>query len=89
MERDDLQTKLNEELEELRRMRDEMRVQAHLGKAEAKEVWERNEARLKDAEQKLEGVAHIAEDALEEVGAAVKLVLTEIRDGYKKIRSAL
>jgi CBS domain-containing membrane protein len=89
MDRNDLQTKLNEELGELRRIRDELRVQANLGAAEAKEAWERNEARFKDVEHKLGNLAEIAEDALEDVGEAVKLVFGEIRDGYKRLRDAV
>jgi CBS domain-containing protein len=89
MDRNELQTKLNEELDELRRVRDELRVQANLGAAEAKEAWERNEARFKDVEHKLGNLAEIAEDALEDVGEAVKLVFGEIRDGYKRLRDAV
>jgi len=89
MDRNDMKQRLHEELDELRRIRDELRVQANLGAANAKDAWERNESRFKDVEQKLEGLAHVAEDALEDVGEAVKLVFSEIREGYKRIRDSI
>ena len=38
---------------DLKRLRDELRVQAHLGKAEAKDAWSRLEASWPDIEEKL------------------------------------
>ena len=43
-----LEDKLSEELNELKRVRDEIRVKIHLGKAEARELWERSEQKLEE-----------------------------------------
>ena len=85
----DLQAKLDEEMEALKRVRDELRVQVHLGKAEAQELWEAMEHKWHEAESKLTRVARDAEEPLHEIGEAARSLLREIRDGYKQIRESL
>jgi hypothetical protein len=84
-----LEAKLSEEIEDLKRVRDELRVRIHLGKAEAKDLWEATEAKLQEVESKVRHVASQAEEPLHEVGEAAKLLLEEIRDGYHRIKAAL
>lgn len=85
----DVGDKLEQEWKALQRSRDELRVQIHLGRAEAKEQWERIEHRYQEAESKLKSIARESEAPLREVRAAAKLLLQEIREGYRQIRSAL
>jgi len=80
---------LTEELEELRRVRDELRLRIHLGKAEAKDLWEKSEAKLQELEAKLRSIADQAEEPLQDVGDAARLLLAEIKEGYHRIRAAL
>ena len=80
---------LAKEVEELKRMRDELRVRIHLGKAEAKELWEKTESKLHEVEGKLKSVSAEAKEPLHDVGAAARLLVDEIKDGYKRIRDAL
>jgi predicted transcriptional regulator len=77
------------EMEALRRTRDELRVQVHLGAAEAKELWERVEKKWHEAESRARHVAKTAEEPLQDVREAANQLLEEIREGYKKIRSSL
>jgi len=84
-----LEDKLSEELNELKRVRDEIRVKIHLGKAEARELWERSEQKLEEVESKLKFISDQAEKPLHDVREAAQLLLGEIRDGYKRIREAL
>jgi CBS domain-containing protein len=77
------------EMEGLRRTRDELRVQVHLGAAEAKELWERVEKKWHEAEARARFVAKTAEEPLQDVREAASQLLDEIREGYKKIRRAL
>ena len=84
-----VEEKLTKELSELKRMRDELRVRIHLGKAEAKDLWEATEEKLQQVESKLRSVAEQADEPLHDVGDAARLLLEEIRDGYHRIRSAL
>lgn len=77
------------EMEALRRTRDELRVQAHLGAAEAKELWERVEKKWHEAEARARHVARTAEEPLHDVREAASQLLDEIREGYKKLRRSL
>ncbi len=77
---------LEREFESLERMRDELRLQVHLGKAEAKERWEELESKYRDAEAKVRAAAA---EPIQEVGDVVRSLLDEIREGYRRIRDAL
>jgi len=85
----DVGDRIEEELEGLRRVRDELRVQMHLAKADAKELFEKLEHKFDEAEAKVKFVAKEAEGPLNDVRDAAGLLLTEIRDGYRQIRDAL
>lgn len=96
----DWSEKFEEEVEDLRRVRDEMRVQAELGKAEAKERWEalekkwdHFESRLKvvgrEAGHSASDVAKAAKSAGEAVGKEARSILDELKRGYKHIRDVL
>ncbi len=85
----DLGDRLREEFDDLKRMRDELRVRVHLGKAEAKELWEKLEHKFGEVEGKVKLVSRESREPLEEVGEAARLLVGEIRDGYKRIRDAL
>lgn len=74
---------------ELRRQRDEIRLQLHLGKAELREEWEALERKWEHLEERMEGVADEARDASREVGAAFGLVADELGEAYRRIRSRL
>lgn len=80
---------LKDLFETLKQERDELRVKVHLGKAEIKEEWDD----IEDKWDKLRGKAGVvfdqASDASQDVTAAAKLMLGEIRDGYKRIRRTL
>ena len=85
----DVGEKLSEEVETLKRVRDELRVRIHLGKAEAKELWNDAEAKLQELEAKAKSISAQAEEPLHDVGEAAKLLADEIGDAYKRIREAL
>ena len=85
----DLGEKLADEFEALRRVRDELRVQVHLGKAEAQDVWEKMERKFDEVEAKVKLVSRVAEQPVHDVGEAARALLREIRDGYRRIREAL
>ena len=85
----DLGERFADDLEALKQVRDELRVQAHLGKAEAKEQWERLERRWHELEAKLGAAEKQAKEPLENVRVAARLMLDEIREGYRKIKAAI
>ncbi|MDH3212166.1 MAG: CBS domain-containing protein [Myxococcales bacterium] len=85
----DLGEKLADEFEAIQRMRDELRVQIHLAKADARDLWERTERKLEEVEGKLKLVSKGAAEPLHDVAEAARGLLREIRDGYLRIRKSL
>jgi len=84
-----MRERLREMLDKLEQERDELRVRMHLGKAEAKEEWEKAEARIAELRAKLDRLGDEAEDVMEDVGAAAKILGEEIREGFGRIRRML
>ena len=80
---------VDEEVDRLRQTRDELRVQVHLGAAEAKDAWEH----LEDVWHRLQDRAHrvgdATQDAAEDVQNATRLLVDELKHGYEKIKGAL
>ena len=76
-------------MRELATLRDELKLQIHLGQAEARERWEHLEKRW----QHLEGRAHVLADAsresLDDIGEAGQQLIDEIREGYRGLKKLL
>jgi CBS domain-containing protein len=77
------------ELRDLRRIRDELRVQLHLGRAEARDLWEGLERSWHDLEAKMRVNRQRAEKPLEALSETGRRLVDEIRDGYQRIRKLL
>ena len=76
-------------IDRLRRLRDELRVQAALAQAETRERWDRLEDRWEDLEGRLERVGEASERASGDVKDALGRLAEEIGDGYERIREAV
>ena len=81
--------RLDELIESLKRQRDELAVQIHLGKAEAKEQWDNVTAKLDQLNREYEPTRHAVEETTENVFASLKLVAGEIQEGFDRIRKSL
>lgn len=77
------------ELDALRQIRDELRVQANLGKAELREAFEELEKRWVTLEGRIEAKGERAREDAEDVRQAVQLLIGEIREGYDHLKSRL
>ena len=80
---------LAEEMERLREMRDELRVQAKLGKAELRERFEELERRWHQLEGRLKLVGEGLREDGQDVREAAKLLAGELREGYEHLRKRL
>jgi len=76
-------------MDDVQRQRDELRLQLHLAKAEAKQEWEHLEVKFDQARAKMAVIGREAGKAAHEVGAALKLALEELRKGYDQVRKLL
>ena len=65
--------------DELRALRDEIRLELHLAGMEAKEAWKKLEPRIRDAEEKVE----------RSVTSATHAALKELTDSVREFRASL
>jgi hypothetical protein len=78
--------RLHEEIETLRQVRDEVRLQAELGRAEARDAWEGFEKQWHQLEGRARQLREASKEELEEIGAATRLLVDELREGYQRLR---
>jgi chromosome segregation ATPase len=81
--------RLEELITKLKQERDELRVQIHLAKAEAKDEWEELERKWEVVENKLAALKRETKDASKDIGAALGVLSEEIANAYKRIRKKL
>ncbi len=82
-------SRLQDEVEKLEQMRDELRLQAHLFKADMKDEWGNLEEKLSKIKGNLRPVQKAAEDTLEDIGEATGLLIDSVFDGFKRLRDSL
>lgn len=82
----DWKKRLDEEIEILEQTRDELKLQAHLGAAEAREVWAKLEKNWEHLESRLKRVGHATQESAEDIEEATKTLVEEIKAGYQRIR---
>jgi hypothetical protein len=75
----DLKTELKKSLELLRTLRDEVRVQLHLGGMDARRRWDEIEPRLASVEQAAKDATESSRAAVGEVIAALKELKTSLK----------
>jgi hypothetical protein len=76
-------------LADLERERDELRLQAHLGKAEARDHLAKAEQKLEELRQRARLVGGTAQDAAGNVETAAKALAAEVREGFSRVRRLL
>jgi hypothetical protein len=80
---------MNKAIQNLAATRDELRVQAHLLKMEAKNDWNELEQKWEKLQKDLEPTKEAASEASQNIAAAHSLLIQEISNGYSKIKEAL
>jgi hypothetical protein len=80
---------IKQEVTELRRIRDELRVKAHLGKAEARDRWQSLERSYEALESKAKRASQAAEEPLRQLEGDLRKIARDLRDGYRQIRDAI
>jgi len=89
MNTDTVNTTESASVSTLAQMRDELRLQSHLAKAEARAEWERLETRWKELERKRAVVETASAETRQEIGTAIKHLMNEIAEGYERIKRSL
>lgn len=81
----DMKTRIEDMLSELKQERDELKVKIHLAKLETSEEWQKLEGKLVKLESRVKQLGGVTAEASKDMGRAVKTLAEEIRDGFKKI----
>jgi DNA repair exonuclease SbcCD ATPase subunit len=75
--------------EKLKTERDEMRVQAHLARAEFREEWNEVEEKWQKVEQKLSRIQDQAIETTDEMQSSAEVIMEEISSAYDRIQRRL
>ncbi len=73
----------------LKQERDELAVQIHLGKQEAKEEWDKVQEKLQKMADDFDPVKDAVEESASNVFQSLKLVGEEIVESFGRIRSSI
>ena len=76
-------------LDALRQLRDELRVQVHLARADALDEWEKAEAKWHRVQSQLSMSETGAKKAAKDTTAAWRELVREMSDGYSRVRDAI
>jgi hypothetical protein len=76
-------------LEKIAQRRDELRVQMHLARAEARDEWEILEEKWHSLKRQLEPVEEASVETVKDLGSAARLLMEELWEGYGRIRNAI
>lgn len=85
----DAKEQLTKAVEYLKQQRDELQVQLHLAKADAKDEWVHLEKQWDEIHPKLEAAREEAGKTAESVSAALGLAIDELKKGYERLRNRL
>ena len=77
------------EIETLKTLRDELRVQLNLAGKEARDLFAKTETSWRELEARAEVVAKESRGALRDVGEAARSLIDEIQEAYRHIRKLL
>jgi len=72
-------------LEDLKQKRDELRVQMHLARAEARDEWEKAEQKWNDLQERYGEVKRETGEMVGKARTAVKILMEELGDAYERI----
>lgn len=84
-----MKSKLEQMKADIEQLRDEIKLRAHLGKAEAAGELERLEKQWDTFLNKYKPLAEEAEKTAENTGAALGVVADELKAGYERLRKLL
>lgn len=76
-------------LQDLARMRDELRLQLHLGSAETKSEWEKLEKKWQEIDRKYAPVRAAAAESGHDIREALEILFEQLKNGYQRIRKSL
>ena len=85
----DARSKIEETISALKQQCDELALQIHLGKAEAKEEFEAAKAKLDQMTADYEPLKNAVEESASNVFASLQIVGEEVLNSFERIRKSL
>lgn len=79
----------HEQFENLRRTRDELRLQVHLGVAQVREEWDRAEVLWTRLQGEVHRLGDLTEQPKKQLGEAAGALVHEVGIAYGRIRASL
>ena len=76
-------------LEDVQRQREELNLQMHLAKAEARDEWQALEQKWRELKPKFDAAGSEAMKSGENVLAGLQMTLEELRKGYERVKDRL
>ena len=73
----------------LKRERDELALKIHLGKEDLKDEWQKLDDKFAQLSSDYDPAKKAVAETADEVWQSLKLVGSELKDGFKRIRDAL
>jgi hypothetical protein len=77
------------ELALLEKARDELKLQIHLAKADAKSEWAKLETTWQRIQEQVQLTRNGTEQPMKDLGSAAKTLIDELRSGYARVREQL
>jgi hypothetical protein len=85
----EIKESLQRELDLLTQARDELKVQMHLAKAEAKTEWAKLENTWQRVQEQIQQTRSGTEQPVKDLGSAVRNLMDELKRGYARVREQL
>lgn len=76
-------------MQKIQQQRDELLLKIHLAKADAKDEWAEAEKKWEHLKAKTPEITRASGESMKDLGAAVKLVGTEILHSYERIKKII
>jgi hypothetical protein len=85
----DLKGLFQQELNRLAEIRDELRIQLNLAKADAQQEWDKLEVSWGRVQEELQRVATNTKEPVHNISASARQLLDELKLGYERVREQL
>jgi adenylate cyclase len=82
----EIRERIENEMKGLRTIRDDLRVRLHLGQREVRDQWEKLERTWQHVEAKTKVLREESKESMEDVEEAARLLVDEIREGYRNLK---
>lgn len=85
----ELKNTFQKDLELLAKARDELKLQVHLAKADAKSEWAKLESTWQKVNEQVQQTRNGTEQPIKDITSAAKVLIDELRAGYARVREQL